>query len=409
MNRIFTPNFLMLLGLFLGLLAGYLHIPFLYQIATYIASITIKTLGLLALPILFLSIVSTLSGMQSLSETKVLGWRVLKYTLITTILAASLALALYLIVDPVKHFTLDTALAFQPTEKVPTYLESLLTVFPSNVVAPFLENNVFAIVLMALVLGLSILSLKEKQKETLHHFFSSLFAAFLTLTRYIIRFMPIGVFAFITLFASELFSENSAKYQSIFYYTIVVLAANIIQGVVVLPILLLIKGVSPRKLIKGMFPAINLAFFSKSSNATLPLALENAIDKVGLSDKVARFSLPLCTTINMNGCAAFILITTLFVATINGYTFAPIDYILWVFIATLAAIGNAGVPMGCFFLSSAILTGMGVPLEVMGMILPIYSLIDMVETALNVWSDSCVTAIVDKESRQTEEIVALPS
>lgn len=406
MRRLFNQNSLMLIGLFLGLIAGYLHNPTLYQIASYIASITIKILQLISLPILFLSIVATLSGMKSLKETKVLGKHVLKYTLITTLLAATLALTLYLAIDPVKYFVSEIPATTELSAKTPTYFESLLAVFPSNIIAPFLENNVFAIVLMALVLGISILSLKERQKETLHHFFGSLFASFLQLTRYIIRFMPIGIFAFITIFADELFSNNPAKYQSIFYYALVILAANVIQGVLVLPIILKIKKISPWKLAKGMFPAVNLAFFSKSSNATLPLALENAVDNVGLSPKIVRFSFPLCTTINMNGCAAFILVTTLFVATINGYVFNPIDYVLWIFIATLAAIGNAGVPMGCFFLSSAILAGMGVPLEVMGLILPLYSLIDMVETALNVWSDSCVTAIVDKEAGLLPEFVA---
>jgi Na+/H+-dicarboxylate symporter len=204
-------------------------------------------------------------------------------------------------------------------------------------------------------------------------------------------------------------NNNNSKYQSIFYYTLAVLTANIVQGIIVLPILLKLKKISPWKLAKGMFPAINLAFFSKSSNATLPLALENAIDNVGISPKIANFTFPLCTTINMNGCAAFILITTLFVGTINGHIFNPTDYVLWIFIATLAAVGNAGVPMGCFFLSSAILSGMGIPLEVMGLILPLYSLIDMVETSLNVWSDSCVTAIVDKEARLLPDLAATQS
>ena len=77
--------------------------------------------------------------------------------------------------------------------------------------------------------------------------------------------------------------------------------------------------------------------------------------------------------------------------------------IAWIFIATLAAIGNAGVPMGCYFLSGALLTGLGVPLDLLGIILPIYALIDMIETALNVWSDSCVTTIVAKEVAEAEK------
>ena len=103
----------------------------------------------------------------------------------------------------------------------------------------------------------------------------------------------------------------------------------------------------------------------------------------------------------MNGCAAFILITVLFVATSAGLFFSLLQMLPWILISTFAAIGNAGVPMGCFFLSSALLLGMGVPLDLLGLILPLYTFFDMLETALNVWSDSCVTAIVDKEFTRT--------
>lgn len=396
-KKFFTANRLMLIGLLLGVLSGFSTSTLLVEVAKYVAELTVKTLQLLSLPILFLSIVSTLAGMKNFDEMKTLGRTVLKYTLLTTVIAASVGLLCYLFINPVSHFSMELPQGSAPVEKAPGYFASILKIFPSDIITPVIQNNVFAVVLIALGLGFSILSLKEEQKEPLHKFFSSLFAAVLNLIRFVIKFMPLGVWAFITIFVSETLSSSSSKHESIFYYTITILLANIVQGVVVLPLLLKFRKISPWRMAKGMFPAINLAFFSKSSNATLPLAMENAIDNVGLSKKISRFSLPLCTTINMNGCAAFILITTIFVATLSGRVFSPTDYILWVFIATFAAIGNAGVPMGCYFLSSAILAGMGVPLEVMGVILPIYTLIDMVETALNVWSDSCVTAIVDKE------------
>lgn len=78
--------------------------------------------------------------------------------------------------------------------------------------------------------------------------------------------------------------------------------------------------------------------------------------------------------------------------------FSPAEMVLWIFIATIAALGNAGVPMGCYFLASAFLAAMNVPLNILGIILPFYSLIDMLETAINVWSDSCVATIVYKET-----------
>lgn len=131
------------------------------------------------------------------------------------------------------------------------------------------------------------------------------------------------------------------------------------------------------------------------------MAMKCAEEKLGISRKIASFSLPLCTTINMNGCAGFILITVLFVSMSNGISFSMAEMVVWIFIATIAAVGNAGVPMGCYFLASAFLAAMNVPLNILGIILPFYTLIDMVETAINVWSDSCVTAIVHKEVEGT--------
>ena len=146
-----------------------------------------------------------------------------------------------------------------------------------------------------------------------------------------------------------------------------------------------------------MWPALTLAFFSKSSSAALPLSLKCAEERAHLNHKVARFSFPMCTTINMNACAAFIFITVIFVSQINGASFSYFQLILWIFIASISAVGNAAVPMGCYFLASSLLAANNVPIEILGLILPVYALIDMLETAINVWSDSCVCALVDKD------------
>ncbi len=99
----------------------------------------------------------------------------------------------------------------------------------------------------------------------------------------------------------------------------------------------------------------------------------------------------------MNGCAAFILVTSIYLMQNAGIEISAATLVTWVFIATIAAVGNAGVPMGCFFLTLSLLSSMNVPVDLMGVILPVYAVIDMIETCLNVWSDSCVCNIVNKE------------
>ncbi|MBQ5585918.1 MAG: cation:dicarboxylase symporter family transporter, partial [Selenomonadaceae bacterium] len=125
----------------------------------------------------------------------------------------------------------------------------------------------------------------------------------------------------------------------------------------------------------------------------------SAENNLKVSTKVSRFVLPICTTINMNGCAAFILVTSLFVMQNAGIELTMGTMITWLFVAVLAAVGNAGVPMGCYFLTLSLMSSLGVPLGIMGIILPIYTIIDMIETAENVWSDSAVCAMTDHDLR----------
>ena len=151
-----------------------------------------------------------------------------------------------------------------------------------------------------------------------------------------------------------------------------------------------------------MFPAVMMALFTKSSTATLPVTVESAEKNLNADQRVARFVLPVCCTINMNGCAAFVLVTSLFVMQNSGIEINVGTILVWSLIAVVSAIGNAGVPMGCYFLTLSLMAGSGAAVGIMGIILPIYTIIDMVETAVNVWSDSCVCAMVDKSVKKAE-------
>lgn len=397
--KIFSPNRRIGIATVLGLLAGYLNLPSIDATADAISEIFINLLKLVSLPIIFLSIVSTASGMDSVNEIKSLGKRVIKYTLLTTIIAASVALGLFVLIDPV-----STSLSSQALNEVQaqqgSYYSYLIKSIPSNIVQPFYENHVIGVLFIAMILSLATLSLPQNNRAVLHSFFSSLYAAIMKITGWIVLLMPLAIWAFIALFIKDL--RQGMEIKSLALYLTVVLLANFVQAVIVLPAFLKAKGISPMQMARGMMPALSVAFFTKSSSAALPMAIRCAQENVKMAPKVANFTLPLCTTINMNACAAFILTTVLFVSMSNGIAFTPGEMFLWIFIATIAAVGNAGVPMGCYFLASAFLAAMNVPLNILGVILPFYTMIDMVESAINVWSDSCVAAVVDKEVAQDE-------
>jgi Na+/H+-dicarboxylate symporter len=396
-SKILSPNLAFAAAVILGLLLGFADLQWINGFSYGVSEVFIRLLKLVSLPIILLSLLATASGMEDVREFKWIGFRVLRYTLLTTALAASIALALFLLIDPV-HPNQTFAEELAPQLDKNSYLDYVLKAIPSNIIRPFVDNQVIGVMMIAMMLSVAILNLPKEQRTFLHTLFHGLFSAVMKITGWIVKLMPLAVFAFIVLFVKDL--RAGLDVTTIALYLLCVVSANLIQGFVVLPLMLKAKGINPVRFAKEMFPALTVAFFSKSSSASIPTAIKCAIERAHLSSKIANFSLPLCTTINMNGCAAFILTTVLFVSMSHGMHWSLVEMIGWVLIATVAAVGNAGVPMGCYFLSSAILAAMNVPLNILGVILPFYALIDMLETAINVWSDSCVTAVVEKEVKE---------
>lgn len=370
--------------------------PHLIAVANLVSEMFVRLLKLVSLPMISLSLLATISSIGEHSLTR-LGKRILSYTLLTTMIAATIALLFYVVIQPVMVVTTE-ATAAQPFNG--SYIEQLLKVIPSNLIQPFLEGNVVSIMLLSLLIGLGITTLPHDQRLPIHQFLQSLFQVMMQITRWLVGLMPIAIWGFMSTFVVEM--TNGLDIAKLGWYLLTITGANLVQAVVILPLFLWWHGLSPKKVFVNMLPAISFAFFSKSSSAALPTAIDCAEQKLGVSPKVSRFSFPLCTSINMNACAAFILITVMFIGQSHGMTFTLTDKITWIGIATVAAIGNAGVPMGCFFIASALLSTMNLPLTLMGVILPFYALLDMLESAINIWSDACVTMAVN----QTQEVAS---
>jgi Na+/H+-dicarboxylate symporter len=383
----------MLIAIALAIVAGWLEWPILMDMSEIGAEIFVRLLKLISLPIISLSLLATISsvGEHSLSR---LGKRIVTYTILTTTIAATIAFLLY---ETIKPVTVITDAIADPQEPL-SYLDEFLKLIPDNIVQPFLEGNVVSIMLLSLLIGFGIAKLPKAQREPLSALLQSLFMMMMQITRWIVSLMPFAIWAFVTDFVVELRHEGLPFAQLAWYLTTIV-SANLIQALIVLPLLLVMNKIPPFKVFTKMLPALSFAFFSKSSSAAMPVAIDCAEQKLQVNEKVARFSFPLCTSINMNACAAFILITVFFVSQSHGLQFELWEKIAWIGIATVAAIGNAGVPMGCFFIASALLTTMNVPLTLMGVILPFYALLDMLESAINIWSDACVTMIVNEKSK----------
>ncbi|WP_108897123.1 dicarboxylate/amino acid:cation symporter [Chlamydia serpentis] len=390
-------NLLLILSIFVGLGLGNLQLPWIFRSAECIANTFLKFLRLLSIPLVFCALGSTITSIQNFSTMITLGKRILYYTLLTTLIAASIGLGLFFLIRPhiISQETLSSSTHCNPLG----YLDVLADTIPENILKPFITGNVISTACLACLLATASLFLKEKEKIFVQQFFNSFFSIFLNLARGGLKLLPIAMLGFSVLLFKEFKDQGNLPIFS--KYLLCVVGANLAQGFIVLPVLLKINQVSPLKTAKAMSPALVTAFFSKSSAATLPLTMELAEDELKINTSLSRFSFPLCSVINMNGCAAFILITVFFVATSNGMVISPLMSLGWICIATLAAIGNAGVPMGCYFLTLSLLTSMNVPLSILGLILPFYTVLDMIETSLNVWSDCCVVSLANKQLSKT--------
>ncbi len=376
-----------------GAVVGLLGVDALNGLMDFVATVYTRLFQLLAVPTIVLAVVTTFATFGSQGSGRIFGHTLL-YTLLTTFAAAIVGAVLYVVVAPgnlpVETLgQLDTAVPDAPRL---SYYDHILSVIPNNVVKPFFEGNVLSLLLLAFAVGIGLSKLPDSEnKSVVVKGLLGLQDLLFLLIRGLIWTLPLGILAF----AAQLSAQVSAGVvaDSIGKYVLVVLGGNVIQFFIVLPLFLLARGLNPVHVLGRMLPAVLMALFTKSSAATLPVTMQSAEQRLGVRKDIARFVLPICTTINMNGCAAFILVTSLFVMQNGGTPITLGTLLLWLFISVFSAVGNAGVPMGCYFLTLSLMSGIGAPVAILGIILPIYTVIDMVETAENVWSDSCVCAM----------------
>ena len=399
-KKILRSPLLYLIMIILGIACGFSGIPFLQSFGSFISDLFIKIFKCISLPIIALSLIVTLSSYRSDASTKKIWQRTIFYTISTTILAATVSCILYLFINPSNVQILAHKESVPKTSGI-SYLDHISNIIPSSILSPFFEHQVMSVLLIGIVTGIAIRYIPEPEsKKTIIHFFQGAHSLFLVITKWVIAIIPLGLFGFITVTTMEI--KGGMDFKGIGEYLAIIVLANLIQGFVILPIWLKLNGIKPFQTMRGMLPALSLAFFTKSSAGTLPVTVETAEKKLNINPKVSRFVLPLCTSINMNGCAAFIFTTVIFLMQNHGIEITLATLAIWIFVSTIAAIGNAGVPMGCFFLSASLLASMNVPIALLGIILPFYSLIDMLETSLNVWSDSCVATVVNEKSNFDE-------
>lgn len=258
----------------------------------------------------------------------------------------------------------------------------------------FLDINAMQIVVIAIGLGIALISLKDKRKVVLiNDVFSTLNDAILSFIMFVVRLTPFGVLGIV----SKVVAENGVEsIGALIPFSSIILLALAIHGIITLPLFAYFLGkFHPYKFFSQVREAILLGFSTASSSATMGLSMQVAKEKAHISDDVVNFTVPLGTTVNMNGTALYQAGVAIFIAQVLGIDLSLVQQITVVVIVIMASIGAAGVPgAGILILTTVFLT-IGLPVEAIGIILAVDRILDMFRTAMNVWGDLITAKVVD--------------
>lgn len=364
----------------------------------WLGDLFMRLLRMIIVPLVLTSIVS---GVASVGGGRAIGRlfsKTLGYYVTSSLLAACVGVLMFNLWSPGRGADLSTAASQElPELATPTGIDLLLNVVPRNFIDAMASGDMLAIIFFCIVFGAAITTLPDKPREQVTDIFESFFKVMMNLTSGIIKFLPIGVFALITRMVGNTGFEAFAP---LLKYVGTLGSGLAIHFLVTLPLLLMFVGrINPWLHLRNMRNALLTAFSTSSSAATLPVTINAVRKRVGVSNKVSSFVLPMGATVNMDGTAVFECIGALFIAQVLGIEITVTQQFLVVATALLASIGAAAVPSAGLVIIFIVLDVIGLgdnanAVAIVGMMLAIDRPLDMCRTAVNVYSDSCGAAII---------------
>ena len=364
----------------------------------WIGDLFMRLLRMIIVPLVLTSIVS---GVASVGGGRAIGRlfsKTLGYYVTSSLLAACVGVLMFNLWSPGRGADLSAAAQEElPELDTPTGLELLLNVVPRNFIDAMASGDMLAIIFFCIVFGAAVTTLPEKPRTLVTDIFESFFKVMMNLTSGIIKFLPIGVFALITRMVGN---TGLDAFAPLLKYVGTLGSGLAIHFLITLPLLLMFVGrINPWIHLRNMRNALITAFSTSSSAATLPVTIDSVRSKVGVSNKVSSFVLPMGATVNMDGTAVFECIGALFIAQALGIDITVTQQFLVVATALLASIGAAAVPSAGLVIIFIVLDVIGLgdnanAVAIVGMMLAIDRPLDMCRTAVNVYSDSCGAAII---------------
>ncbi|MDD3380967.1 MAG: dicarboxylate/amino acid:cation symporter, partial [Rugosibacter sp.] len=377
----------------LFLVDGLLHV---------VGSVFVAALKMMVVPLVLVSLVVGVTAMSDLKTLGRIGVKALVLYLATTAIAVTIALTLADIVAPGKNFDAGKTTANFSGREAPPLTQMLIDMVPTNPVAAMADGNMLQIIVFALLFGVAVTMAGARGKHVLN-LFTDLDAVIMHMVEWIMRLAPYGVFALITrTFATQGFDLLAPLAA----YFLTLTAALAIQIFGTYPLLLRLLGsLNPLTFFKKMRDPAAFAFSTASSGATIPVTLHTVEKKMGVSNSIASFSVPLGATINMDGTAMMQGVATVFIANVYGIDLSLADYLMVVLTATLASIGTAAVPGVGLVMLTMVLSQVGLPVEGIALIIGVDRLLDMMRTACNVTGDCVISCIIAKSENALDQAV----
>ncbi|WP_328910769.1 dicarboxylate/amino acid:cation symporter [Streptomyces sp. NBC_00234] len=379
----------LVLGVLLGWLARSQDIDWLYTTLDQVGHIFVQLLKLAVAPLVFFAILVSITNLRKVNNAARLATRTLLWFMITSLIAVAIGLAIGLITNPGSGTGLTPKDGAKP-ESAGSWLDFLTGIIPTDVITPFTELNVLQIVFMAAVAGIAALQLGEKAKPIL-----TLSESILELLQkalwWVIRLAPLGTVGLIGYAIADYGWDLIGKYAT-FTADVYIGCALVMFGVYPL-LLATVAKVSPIQFFKGAWPAIQLAFVSRSSVGTMPVT-QKVTERLGVPKEYASFAVPFGATTKMDGCAAiYPALAAIFIAQIFDVQLGVGDYILIAFVSVIGSAATAGLT-GATVMLTLTLSTLGLPLEGVGLLLAIDPILDMMRTATNVAGQALVPVIV---------------
>ena len=361
-------------------------------------TIFLNLVKFIVVPIVLFSIMCGIISMKDIRKVGSIGLKTVVFYLCTTAFAVTIGLIGGNLFKGLFPAIATTDLSYEASASA-SFMDTLVNIFPSNFFKPMVEGNMLQVIVIAVLLGFSIILVGEKNAKVVSAF-NDLNDIFMKCMELVLKLSPIGVFC---LLAPIIAANGAAIIGSL---AMVLLTAYICYAVVVYSLSVkAMGGMSPVKFFKGMMPAIIFAFSSASSVGTLPINL-SCTEKLGAKKEVASFVLPLGATINMDGTAIYQGVCAIFIASCYGIQLTLPQMLTIVLTATLASIGTAGVPGAGMVMLAMVLTSVGLPVDGIALVAGVDRIFDMGRTTVNITGDAACAIVVSNMEEKREKKLA---